>query len=414
MGVARFLAFLALPVVVVSACGGEPFDASAAGGAAGQDGGTGAGGGSGGDCASDEKFCAGKCVKQADPAFGCDVDGCNPCALQHALSACQGGACTVAKCDANWGDCSSEPGCETDLRRPETCGDCNTKCDKVCSNGQCADSCGGGETDCNGTCTDTASDPQHCGGCGKACEAPPSSTATCQAGNCGFQCKAPYEDCDGVGENGCEADTNNDVQNCSACGVSCATPPQGAVGEVCNGGQCGCAGARTSCSVSGGAACVNQNNDPQFCGSCNNACNHGQICSSKSCATPNCAAGLLQCEGKCVNLDTDPAHCGNCQTTCGALQTCIAGTCVPATSCAGAATCASTSTIGATCTDASTDAANCGTCGKLCAPGEACIGSSCTPAQFVAEPWECTNADTACVLPILYPAKMYCAPKCPP
>ncbi len=408
---ARLLWVLALPVAVAAACGGEPFDAAGSGGTGGVDAGT---GGSSGGCAADEKFCAGKCVKQADPAFGCDAQGCNPCALPHALAACQGGACTVAKCDTDWGDCNGEPGCETDLRRPVSCGDCNTQCQAVCNNGQCAASCGAGQENCSGTCTNTDSDPIHCGGCDKACEPPANSTATCASGNCGFSCKPGYGDCDGQGSNGCETDTQNDVKHCGACTTPCPSPPAGAVGTICNAGQCACAGARVVCQALGGSACVNVNNDPKYCGNCGTECPHGQSCVAKSCAQPQCAVGLTVCSAECVSLKSDPENCGGCGNKCNSGQACVNGSCAAAAACVGNLfACPITATEPAACPDLNWDAANCGSCGKVCAGGEACVSGTCTALAFAAEPWEC-GTDTACTLPDGYPAKLYCAPSCLP
>lgn len=47
-------------------------------------------------------------------------------------------------------------------------------------------------TRCDGECTDTRSDPQHCGSCTRSCSAPPNGRAACDEGACGFVCDPGY------------------------------------------------------------------------------------------------------------------------------------------------------------------------------------------------------------------------------
>src|SRR5205814_3041789 len=90
-------------------------------------------------------------------ANGCEIDafndsnncgGCgSSCAqIQHATASCKAGACVVSACAPDWGNC-----------------------DKV---------------DANGCETDVTASPAHCGGCGKACPAPPNVAVSCSGGNC--------------------------------------------------------------------------------------------------------------------------------------------------------------------------------------------------------------------------------------
>jgi len=133
-------------------------------------------------CKADEKPCEDRCVSLTDPATGCAVKGsCSPCVLLHATSRCQDGACVIAACIGDYGDCDpATPGCETDLAHsPENCGYCNHECPIAngisgCSARQCAvGGCYEGWDDCNhdwrdgcerqlGTSTD-------CAGCDSAC-----------------------------------------------------------------------------------------------------------------------------------------------------------------------------------------------------------------------------------------------------
>jgi hypothetical protein len=61
---------------------------------------------------------------------------------------------------------------------------CGGKSGDTCDDGSCT--CEAGETDCGGTCTDTLSDPAHCGGCGTACAA----GEACTDGACAVPCDA--------------------------------------------------------------------------------------------------------------------------------------------------------------------------------------------------------------------------------
>ena len=74
---------------------------------------------------------------------------------------------------------------------------------------------------CSGQCTDTSTDPEHCGACGVRC--PP--TFICQNGGCG--CPAGFTLCFG----GC-FDTTSDPSHCGGCTVTCGA------GSSCFNGQC--------------------------------------------------------------------------------------------------------------------------------------------------------------------------------
>ena len=60
--------------------------------------------------------------------------------------------------------------------------------------------------------------------------------------------------------------------------------------------------------------------DPQHCGSCNNACEAGLVCSSSKCQA-TCESPTTKCvtdAGQiCATLSSDPEHCGQCTTACG-------------------------------------------------------------------------------------------------
>jgi hypothetical protein len=138
-----------------------------------------------------------------------------------------------------------------------------------------------------------------------------------------------------------------DLNNCGACGRTCAAPSGGSAG--CAAGQC--AGSCSSGQLCGegtlgGGVCVNVfGNDAEHCGSCTHVCaapvggNAG--CSSGVCAG-SCGAGQALCGagvdggGACADLQTDNAHCGACDVSCVAAlgESCQAGVCVSGRGCA--------------------------------------------------------------------------------
>jgi hypothetical protein len=178
--------------------------------------------------------------------------------------------------------------------------------------------CPEGETDCDGTCTNTATDPANCGSCGHAC-APGVSCVDGTCG-CGNQSCPPEQCCDGV----C-VDLQSDPANCGSCGHACAA------GETCQAGTCGCGGAScagTCC----GSTCVETLSDPANCGGCGLACPGGtfglpetaQVCVLGQCT---CPPGRTFCDGRyCADLANDDDDCGACGNGCPNNEVCVEGT----------------------------------------------------------------------------------------
>jgi hypothetical protein len=174
----------------------------------------------------------------------CDPKGPNLPALPGGMYyGCVNGLCGRTKCDApDKADCNgdSSDGCEAQLHTKEHCGGCFDACPegKTCGlvNGNiyaclCLDDA---ETYCHGMCVQIADDPDNCGGCDNICPGRnrPHFEVTCTYGACGGQCGANYADCDGLTENGCEANTSIDNRNCGACGNACLPD------QVCFQGNC--------------------------------------------------------------------------------------------------------------------------------------------------------------------------------
>lgn len=195
--------------------------------------------------------CDGKCTSLETDDENCGVCGnaCDraepglPTLPSDMYYGCGGGKCGVAKCvSSTRSDCNMDTsdGCEVALRTNENCSSCGDACpaSKSCefdmrANGyRCL--CDDGQTNCGGACYRLDDDPRNCGACGYGCPGNdrPHFVATCTFGVCAGRCEDNYADCDGVGDNGCETNTNVDNRNCGACGNACAS------NQVCSGGKC--------------------------------------------------------------------------------------------------------------------------------------------------------------------------------
>lgn len=147
------------------------------------------------------------------------------------------------------------------------CGTCGKKCPvpanatPACVASNCAiGSCNGAFADCdkapnNGCEIDTANDVKNCGGCGKICKYA-NATPKCANKACAMgACDAGFTDCNKMDGDGCETNTNSDTQNCGMCGKTCA------MGEVCANGSC-----QNSCRVVAGIRwCYNPSACGQAC-----------------------------------------------------------------------------------------------------------------------------------------------------
>jgi hypothetical protein len=75
-----------------------------------------------------------------------------------------------------------------------------------------------------------------------------------------------------------------------------------------------------------GAGCTNTNEDGNNCGACGVVCVAPEVCSMGTCAGA-CAGGLTACGTSCVDTSSSLQHCGGCGIACAAAQVCSAGTC---------------------------------------------------------------------------------------
>ncbi len=193
-----------------------------------------------------------------DPDDGCesyrlsDPENCGECgfscAADHADSNCINGMCFMGDCHEGFANCNhnNADGCEVNVG--EDAGNCGA-CDRVCELQYATAACIGGDcvvADCaqdrgdcdgegfNGCEVDLTVDPNHCGGCGQACDLA-HATSECTAGGCSIdRCDNGFADCNDGDDDGCEVDKLTDPANCGHCGVACPD------GQACEMGVCVC------------------------------------------------------------------------------------------------------------------------------------------------------------------------------
>ena len=264
-----------------------------------------------------------------------------PCDLPNATATCNAGTCEIVSCNGAFRDCDGNAanGCEANTNsNANHCGGCGNPCAGSCSGGDCNTSCSSGTDDCDGNAangceTNTNTDVKHCGGCGIKCSGN-HGTPSCSGGNCGISCDNGWGDCNGNVANGCETNTDSDISHCGSCNSPCSanggTPS-------CSGGSCSivCDQGRDDCNGDLSDGCeTNTNTDVDHCGGCGAGCKntHGTAsCSGGNC-TLTCTGVWEDCDsnpanGCEVNTDFDLQHCGVCDNPC--MLECIQGNCDP-------------------------------------------------------------------------------------
>jgi hypothetical protein len=179
-------------------------------------------------------------------------------------------------------------------------------------------------------CVDAADPTVGCdsGDC-MPCPGPANGAATCKAGHCDIACTGSFGDCNGILNDGCEADLSSDPRNCGGCNRPCGP------GNVCDNSMCksACTGGKYNCD----AACVDIQTSAGNCGACGRACDGGPnatpVCDAGACGF-TCSSNYLDCtpEAGCETPPGDPKNCGACGKVCGtantASVTCVNGACV--------------------------------------------------------------------------------------
>jgi len=307
----------------------------------------------GGNCTID--FEAGGCLSGFLDVNGYADDGCEVdttsdplncggrdivCSSNNGTPDCYGGICTIV-CEDGFDDCDDDPasnGCEIETDgNVSHCGACDNVCPSdpgesaTCDTSVSPDPCGVIEcqpTDCEGEpcgdcdgdalCSDPLNTTTNCGGCGKGCAATnatvacvgPDDALACAIDTCVDSGGADYEDCDGNYENGCEADTNTNLDYCGGCaaGNSCSSfvGGNGVTAVDCDQGDCevvSCTGSLDDCNGDFLDGCeVDTNTSLSHCGACGNAC------PNKPNSTRSCNAGaacLWTCDNGWVDADED-------------------------------------------------------------------------------------------------------------
>lgn len=273
------------------------------------------------------------CLGSLGLLAACDsaAPACNP-ALDP------GGCVKAPECSGTRRDCKNGglDGCETDVSSDlKNCGACGNTCptpatgQAVCSDGVCGvATCGDRYRDCNGDpsdgCeTDTQRNIDSCGRCGNRCATGAHAAAACSLGQCKLACQAGYLDCDGQSANGCETNGASDINHCGSCGNRCTS--SGAANAVCAGGTCevsSCSAPFLTCRSGATNACeTDSSRDLSHCGRCGRACgavsNGTPSCQDKNCAIGSCNEGYADCnqdlsDGCEAGISGDPAHCGSC------------------------------------------------------------------------------------------------------
>jgi hypothetical protein len=213
-----------------------------------------------------------------------DSANCGACGAACARGErCEAGACRTS-CPPSQTACGAR--CSDLQSDPLNCGACGTLCGngQACVAGVCRGSCPSPLSMCSTACVDTRYDPDHCGGCGRACAPFPNLTRTCGNGACvpGI-CVAGFADCNSMTVDGCEVSTTTDPNNCGGCGRACTNLPNASA--MCTMGVCAigaCNAGFANCDGDAMNGCeANLQADRGNCGACGVAC--PGVCSSGVC-----------------------------------------------------------------------------------------------------------------------------------
>jgi len=282
-----------------------------------------------------------------------DVENCGACGMEcpalHGDASCVGGQCRIDACDQGYGNCDEEVsnGCEAVVASDVmNCLACGESCDAPdgaepyctekdgCGYTVCEEGRGNCAGDSSGECADDlTSDVNNCGHCGKVCSVV-HGTPSCDDGTCVIDaCDPGWGNCnsgddDGGYSDGCEVNTDQNVDNCGSCGEACevdngdGTCQEGACGIAsCDTGFENCDSAAADGGVGNGCE-TNVTSDPDNCGGCDNACVGAHAimgCVDSECVPTGCEDDYDDCTGA-DGCETDTSsssqHCGSCAGVC--------------------------------------------------------------------------------------------------
>ncbi len=248
-------------------------------------------------CAPGLTCVGGHCVRACVPSAAVGTVGACACAGESCVSTNNGGVCCPPGSNA-----VCRGACTNTMVDVGNCGGCGTVCtaganaSAACTDGACRNVCTPGYTNCGGTCVDITSDPANCGGCGVAVPVAPNAVVGCMHGMPRITgCSPTFLDCDGRLSDGCEIDSQSDVNNCGGCRHSCTPLPNST--PTCVNGVCPlvCTMGFADCDHRLFDGCEANLNNGLNCGSCGIVCGGMQSCVSMTCENNYCAPAHVSC-----------------------------------------------------------------------------------------------------------------------
>lgn len=311
-------------------------------------------GGCGVVCDTDENCCFGSCVNKRASCGGCGsafVCGASQECCGHSYDGLSNFKCTDTSTDPY--HCGSCMGRTSNCPLNHLVGNTLTAC---CSNGQCV------------TPEGFQSDVRNCGDCGEDC-----GDGVCSKGHCCLECQAWFDG----GPNGIGA-------GCYSCDE---------VNRITSGNLRCCSTIVVAASgITERKICADLNTDTSHCGSCLNDCvadyASGAWCVNARCTCPPKYPD--KCGSQCVNLwDTQSGgYCGRCGLVCNPESQCCASV-------------GDRRPPGCVTTDLTTDWQHCGACNHQCPDGYDCCGAwNCKDIRN--DPANCGSCGRAC------PESQYC------
>jgi hypothetical protein len=198
------------------------------------------------------------------------------------------------------------------------CGVCKDCDDKDCTAPDCCPNPEGP----GGVCVDTDTDPLNCGGCDRACFT--NLANACVDGKCVCgdepECSGDDTCCRAPGGATRCVDTDNDLDNCGSCNVTCLIPTNPCLAVECRNGEC------VEVPVGNGSPCEVDEAEGVCCASGNTStC----VVDASCCTDAQCDASEACCEGQCVDVQDDPNNCGGCGEICEtSLIACLSNQCI--------------------------------------------------------------------------------------